>query len=102
MVKTLGSGKYRRIYYIRIQKNLYYPLTGERHVDMDQKKRNLLVTQVLGLIRLSLTGNIVFNIIKAKTIVEIMETHVCMRAFSIEQVVYLYLMRKLFNLGYNL
>ena len=49
------------------QKKLYQPLLGKKPDDMKEEDWNLLDRQALGVIRLTLSRNVAFNIVKEKT-----------------------------------
>ena len=49
------------------QKDLHEPLTGVKPESMTEEKWNLKDRQALGLIRLTLSRNVAFNIVKEKT-----------------------------------
>ena len=49
------------------QKDLHEPLTGVKPESMTEEKWNLKDRQALGLIQLTLSRNVAFNIVKEKT-----------------------------------
>ena len=49
------------------QKDLHEPLTGVKPESMSEEKWKLKDPQALGLIRLTLSRNVAFNIVKEKT-----------------------------------
>ena len=56
------------------QKKLYQPLLGKKPDDMKEDDWNLLDRQALGVIRLTSSRNVTFNIVKEKTTTGLMET----------------------------
>ncbi|KAK2456788.1 hypothetical protein QL285_004126 [Trifolium repens] len=54
------------------QKKLYQPLTGKKPTEMKDDEWKLLDRQALGVIRLSLSRNVAFNIAKEKTTASLM------------------------------
>ncbi|KHN11411.1 Retrovirus-related Pol polyprotein from transposon TNT 1-94, partial [Glycine soja] len=55
------------------QKKLYQPLSGDKPDDMKQEEWNLLDRQALGVIKLTLTKNVAFNIVNEKTTAGLMK-----------------------------
>ena len=79
------------------QKNLYQPLSGKKPDSMKEEEWNLLDRQALGVIRLTLTRNVAFNIAKEKTTVGLMAalSNMYEKPSAAKKV---HLMRRLFNL----
>ncbi|XP_014620523.1 uncharacterized protein [Glycine max] len=79
------------------QKKLYQPLSGVKPDDMKQEEWNLLDRKALGMIRLTLTKNVTFNIVNEKTTAGLMKALPDMyeKPLATNKV---YLMRRLFNL----
>ncbi|WVY98456.1 hypothetical protein V8G54_030607 [Vigna mungo] len=79
------------------QKKLYQPLSGHRPVNMKDEDWILLDRQDLGVIRLTLSHNVVFNIAKEKTTMGLMTALSIMYEKSLASKK-VHLMRRLFNL----
>ena len=79
------------------QKDLHEPLTGVKPESMTEEKWNLKDRQALGLIRLTLSRNMVFNIVKEKTTSGLLKalSNMYEKPLAMNKV---YLMRILFNL----
>ena len=79
------------------QKKLYQPLTGTKPEGMKEDEWNLLDRQALGVIRLTLSRNVAFNIAKEKTTADLMKALSDMyeKPSASNKV---YLMKRLFNL----
>ena len=79
------------------QKNLYQPLSGKKPDSMKEEEWNLLDRQALGVIRLTLTRNVAFNIAKEKTTAGLMAalSNMYEKPSAANKV---HLMRRLFNL----
>ena len=79
------------------QKNLYQPLSGKKPDSMKADEWNLLDRQALGVIRLTLTRNVAFNIAKEKTTAGLMAalSNMYEKPSAANKV---HLMRRLFNL----
>ena len=79
------------------QKKMYQPLSGENPEEMKEEDCNLLDRQALGIIRLTLSRNVTFNIAKEKATSSLMDALANMyEKLSASNKVYL--MRRLFNL----
>ena len=79
------------------QKDLHEPLLGVKLDNMTMEKWKLKDLQALGLIRLTLSRNVVFNIIKEKTTSNLLKALANMYEKS-SAMNKMYLMRRLFNL----
>ena len=79
------------------QKDLHEPLTGVKPESMTKEKWKLKDRQVLGLIRLTLSRNVAFNIVKEKSTSGLLKalSNMYEKPSAMNTV---YLMRKLFNL----
>ena len=79
------------------QKDLHEPLTGVKPKSMMEEKWKLKDRQALGLIRLNLSRNMVFNIVKEKTTSGLLKalSNMYEKPSAMNKV---YLMRRLFNL----
>ena len=79
------------------QKDLHEPLTGVKPESMTEKKWKLKDRQALGLIRLTLSRNVAFNIVKEKTMSGLLKalSNMDEKPSAMNKV---YLMRRLFNL----
>ena len=79
------------------QKDLHEPLTGVKSKSMTEEKWKLKDRQALGLIRLTLSKNVVFNIVKEKTTSDLLKalSNMYEKPSAMNKV---YLMRRLFNL----
>ena len=79
------------------QKDLHKPLTGVKSESMMKEKWKLKDRQTLGLIRLTLTRNVAFNIVKEKTTSGLLKalSNMYEKPSVMNKV---YLMRRLFNL----
>ena len=79
------------------EKKLHLPLLGTKLETMKDEDWNLLDRQVLGVIRLTLSRSVAHNIVKEKTIVDLMKALSSMyeKSSANNKV---YLIKKLFNL----
>ena len=79
------------------QRNLYQPLSGKKPEAMKEEDWNLLDRQALGVIRLTLSRNVAFNIAKEKTTAGLMAalSNMYEKPSASNKV---HLMRRLFNL----
>ena len=79
------------------EKKLHLPLLGTKLETMKDEDWNLLDRQVLGVIRLTLSRSVAHNIVKEKTIVDLMKALSSMyeKSSANNKV---YQMKKLFNL----
>ncbi|KAL5812783.1 hypothetical protein ACOSQ3_027733 [Xanthoceras sorbifolium] len=79
------------------QKKLYQPLLGKKPDDMKEEDWNLLDRQALGVIRLTLSRNVAFNIVKEKTTADLITalSNMYEKPSASNKV---HLMRRLFNL----
>ena len=79
------------------QKKLYQPLLGKKPDNITEDDLNLLDRQALGVIRLTLSRNVAFNIVKEKTTAGLMAALSSMyeKPSASNKV---HLMRRLFNL----
>ena len=79
------------------QKDLHEPLTGVKPESMTEEKWKLKDRQALGLIRLTLSRNVAFNIVKEKTTSGLLKalSNMYEKPSAMNKV---YLMRRLFNL----
>ena len=82
------------------QRNLYQPLSGKKPEAMKEEDWNLLDRQALGVIRLTLSHNVAFNIAKEKTTAGLMTalSNMYEKPSASNKV---HLMRHLFNLRMN-
>ena len=78
------------------QKDLHEPLTGVKPEYMTEEKWKLKDCQALGLIRLTLSRNVTFNIVKEKTTFDLLKalSNMYEKPSAMNKV---YLMRRLFN-----
>ena len=79
------------------QKNMYQPLTGKKPDEMKDDEWVLLDRKALGIIRLTLSRNVAFNIAKEKTTADLMKalSNMYEKPSASNKV---YLMKRLFNL----
>ena len=79
------------------QKDLHEPLTGVKAESMTEEKWKLKDCQDLGLLRLTLSRNVAFNIVKEKTTSGLLKalSNMYEKSSAMNKV---YLMRRLFNL----
>ncbi|KAJ8769158.1 hypothetical protein K2173_000933 [Erythroxylum novogranatense] len=79
------------------QKNQFLPLFGKKPENMSEEEWVILDRQALGAIRMTLSRNIAFNVLKAKTTKALMEelTEYYEKPSAVNKV---HLMRRLFNL----
>ena len=79
------------------QKKMYQPLTGKKPEGMKEEEWTLLDRQALGVIRLTLSRNVAFNIAKEKTTADLMKalSEMYEKPSASNKV---YLMKRLFNL----
>ena len=79
------------------QKDIHEPLTGVKPESMTEEKWNLKDRQALGLIRLTLSRNVTFNIVKEKTTYSLLKalSNMYEKPSAMNKV---HLMRRLFNL----
>ena len=78
-------------------KKLHLPLLGEKPATMKDEEWALLDRQILGVIRLSLFRSVVYNVVKEKTIADLMKalSNMYEKPSANNK---LHLMKKLFNL----
>ena len=67
MAQTSAFGKCRLKTICTKKKKLYQPLLGKKPDNITEDDWNLLDRQALGVIRLTLSRNVAFNIVKEKT-----------------------------------